>query len=336
MPSDTPEQQRYLSENPEKYLEYRKQVENELNQRFKFIIKGSEAANQARDFSHDQMVRKLKGDPRLCEKMIPKNFNPGCRRPTPAPGYLEALVADNTTVLTEDVGCITRDGFRDQRGTEYQVDLIICATGFDTTWKPRFPFIGRSGKDLRDIWNPDSKDVTSYLSVGVPDFPNYFIFGGPYGPLGHGSFMPLIEAWTQYMFNAIRKAQVENIKSMMPSYAAARQFRQHADHFLKRTAWTSNCKSWFKQGRADGQLTMWPGSRLHHLELLKQPRWEDYELDWWNDNRFSFLGNGFEMREFDGRDITYYLGSLDENGRDVQPSYDEGLINKLAGWAVGL
>lgn len=337
---DTPEQHRFLAENPKKYLEYRKQIENELNQRFKFIIKGSEEANKAREFSYEQMVRKLKGDPRLCEKIIPKNFNPGCRRPTPAPGYLEALVADNATIFTEDIGCITEHGFKDNEGEEYQADVIICATGFDTTWRPRFPLRGRSGRDLRDVWDPDAargEGVTSYLSVAVPDFPNYFVFGGPYGPLGHGSFMPLIETWTQYIFDAIRKTQVEGIKSFTPSHMAAQQFRQHADLFLQRTAWTSPCRSWFKQGKEDGQLTMWPGSRLHHLELLRTPRWEDFEIEWWDDNRFAFLGNGFEMREFDGRDITNYLGCLDVEGKDVQPAYDdEGLVQKLAGWAVGL
>ncbi|KAK5138944.1 hypothetical protein LTR04_004041, partial [Oleoguttula sp. CCFEE 6159] len=85
------EQRKFLQENPKKYLEYRKQIENELNQRFKFIIKGSEEANQAREFSYQEMARKLASKPRLADKIIPKNFNPGCRRPTPAPGYLEAL-----------------------------------------------------------------------------------------------------------------------------------------------------------------------------------------------------------------------------------------------------
>ena len=41
------------------------------------------------------------------------------------------------------------------------------------------------------------------------------------------------------------------------------------------------------------------------------------------------------MREFDGRDITGYLGSLDPEGRDVQPVYGEELKNELAGWAHG-
>lgn len=44
---------------------------------------------------------------------------------------------------------------------------------------------------------------------------------------------------------------------------------------------------------------------------------------------------GFDTREFDGRDITYYLGNIDDQGRDVQPEYGEELINKLAGWAIG-
>jgi len=75
--ADTEEQQRFLRDNPAKYLEYRKQIENELNQRFKFIIKGSAEATAAREQAERDMRRKLRGDARLCDKIIPKNFNPG-------------------------------------------------------------------------------------------------------------------------------------------------------------------------------------------------------------------------------------------------------------------
>ncbi|EME45831.1 hypothetical protein DOTSEDRAFT_171457 [Dothistroma septosporum NZE10] len=327
----TPEQMAYLGKNPKDYLKYRKQVENELNQRFKFIIKGSSEAKAARDFSYDQMARKLNDDPRLCDKIIPKNFNPGCRRPTPAPGYLEALVAPNATIFTEAIGQFTEHGFLDQAGTEHEVDVVICATGFDTSWLPRFPFRAH-GKDIRDIWTPE-QGVTSYLSIGIPGMPNHFSFCGPYGPLGHGSFMPLIEKWTQYMFDVITKGQVENIKSFTPKMKPCQQFRQHADLFLKRTAWTSPCRSWFKQGKREGQAAIWPGSRLHFLHLLERPRYEDFELEYWDENIFAFLGNGFDTREFDGRDITHYLGLLD--GEDVQPVYDDEILNKMAGWAIG-
>ncbi|KAF3052045.1 hypothetical protein E8E11_003889 [Didymella keratinophila] len=326
------EQLQFLRDNPKKYLEYRKQIENELNQRFKFIMKGSSAAATARSYAESEMRTKLNNNPRLVDKMIPKNFNPGCRRPTPAPGYLEALVASNTTTFTDPITSITETGFVDHEGNEHAVDVIICATGFDTSWLPRFPFIAH-GLDLRDLWCGE-EGVTSYLSVGIPGFPNTFSFCGPYGPLGHGSFMPLIEQWTRYILSAITKCQVEDIKSLAPKMEPARQFRQHADLFLQRTAWTSPCRSWFKQGRTDGQAAIWPGSRLHFLKMLESPRYEDYEICYWNQNMFNFLGNGFDMREEDGRDITNYLGCLDEQGRDVQPGYDRGLLDVLGGFTL--
>jgi hypothetical protein len=278
------------------------------------------------------MRTKLNNHPRLVEKMIPKNFNPGCRRPTPAPGYLEALVAPNATVFTDPIGSITPTGFVDHEGTHHDVDVIICATGFNTSWLPRFPFIAH-GTDLRNAWSSPS-GVTSYLSVAIPGFPNTFSFCGPYGPLGHGSFMPLIEQWTAYIFAAITKCQIEQIKSVTPKLRPAQHFRQHADLFLQRTAWTSPCRSWFKQGRTDGQAAIWPGSRLHFLKLMEGVRWEDYEIDYANENSFSFLGNGFELRESDGRDITNYLGYL-EDGKDVQPVWDEELIDVLGGVTLG-
>lgn len=40
------------------------------------------------------------------------------------------------------------------------------------------------------------------------------------------------------------------------------------------------------------------------------------------------------MREFDGRDTTDYVGNLDPDGRDVQPIWDEDLVDKLAGWKL--
>ncbi|KAK0659414.1 putative sterigmatocystin biosynthesis monooxygenase stcW [Lasiodiplodia hormozganensis] len=343
----TEEQLRYLEQNPQKYLEYRKQIENELNQRFKFIIKGSPESKVARDFARTQMTRKLSTRPDIASAIIPRDFNPGCRRPTPAPGYLEALSAPNATIYTDQLQQITRSGFIDHSGVHHDVDVIICATGFDTTWLPPFPFRAH-GRDLRDLWTrrrtavdpvtaeekeETDMNVTSYLSIGIPSFPNYFSFCGPYGPLGHGSFMPLIEAWTRYMFAVITKVQVEGIKSLAPRTDAAAQFRQHADLYLQRTAWTQPCSSWFKQGRKDGQVVVYPGSRLHFMELMKAPRYEDFEIVYWNENRFAFLGNGFEVRERDGRDITYYLGLLGDE--DKQPVYGEELVERLAGWKLG-
>lgn len=137
------------------------------------------------------------------------------------------------------------------------------------------------------------------------------------------------------MLTAITKLQEENLKALTPKLEASKQFRQHADLFLKRTAWTSSCRSWFKQGRRDGQAAVYPGSRLSFLHLMSSVRWEDYEIEYWDANRFAFLGNGFDTRETDGRDVTDYLGFLEEGRGDRQPVWDEGLVGILGGVAVG-
>ena len=124
-------------------------------------------------FAYQEMKTKLKGDPRLMDKMIPKNFNVGCRRPTPGNGYLEALIDEKTTCFTETIGNITETGFTTTDGAHHEVDVIICATGFDTSYRPRFPIIGVDGANLADQW---AKFPSSYVGLAASNIPNYFMF----------------------------------------------------------------------------------------------------------------------------------------------------------------
>lgn len=66
------------------------------------------------------------------------------------------------------------------------MDVLIAATGFNTTFTPRFPIIGRNGNNLQDIW---AENPTSYCGTGVSGFPNYMIFLGPNTPISNGSLM---------------------------------------------------------------------------------------------------------------------------------------------------
>jgi cation diffusion facilitator CzcD-associated flavoprotein CzcO len=83
---------------------------------------------------------------------------------TPGNGYLEALVGPKTTAYTEQIRRITKTGFIDPDGVEHQVDVIICATGFDTTYNLKFP-VYVNGLDMNEKWQSRDK-VPSYLSLG--------------------------------------------------------------------------------------------------------------------------------------------------------------------------
>lgn len=66
---------------------------------------------------------------------------------------------------------------------------------------------------------------------------------------------------------------------------------------------------------------MWPGSRIHFFDVMKDVRWEDYEIQWCEGNRFAYLANGFAARESDGSDLSWYLGDSDDTGK--QPVFRE-------------
>ncbi|KIW99944.1 uncharacterized protein Z518_10872 [Rhinocladiella mackenziei CBS 650.93] len=322
----TPEQQKRFAENPKLFLKYSKMIESELNVRFKFILNGTPEAESAKVFARNEMTQKLGSTKQeLLDAIIPKDFGVGCRRPTPGNGFLEALNHDTVHVFTQPMREIIPNGFVDSDGKEHEVDAIICATGFDTSWIPRFP-VEANGYSIAKMW---AGEATSYISLGVPHMPNYFMMGGPYGPLGHGSFLPIIETLAGNIIQCIQKMQKDRIRSLTPKAEIAEQLKEHAALFLKRTAWSSGCSSWFKQGRVDGPLPMFPGSRLVYMDLLATPRFEDYEIEYCNPlNMFEFLGNGFATREFDGRDLSYYLGLLDEG--DHQIDLEADLHDELA------
>jgi len=279
---------------------------------FSFIVNGSSAQKAARQFSENEMKTHLKDRPELLEKIMPTDFYVGCRRPTPGNGYLQSLTGDKTVPYTSQLKQITARGFIDPDGNEQEVDVIICATGFDTSYKPRFPLVV-NGSDKRDEWK-DHPHVPSYLSLGLAGVPNYFVYGGAYCPSAHGSFFPLIQGYCNYTIQVIEKMQIENIRSLRPKAKAVEHFLRHADSFLKRTAWTGPCSSWFKGGKKDGKPAIWPGSRLHFLRLLEKPRFEDFDIDYdVSEDMFSFFGNGFHVCERDGSDITWYLGKPKED-----------------------
>ncbi|ETS76642.1 hypothetical protein PFICI_12029 [Pestalotiopsis fici W106-1] len=77
--------------------------------------------------------------------------------------------------------------------------------------------------------------------------------------------------------------------------------------------WSGPCSSWFKNG-AGGKLAMFPGSRITSFELMNSPRFEDYKIEYRDGNTFAFLGNGFSTTEFDGSDLSWYLGNEENPG----------------------
>src|SRR5262249_49928368 len=125
-------------------------------------------------------------DPKVAEKLIPRNHGFGTRRVPLEIRYYEVYNQPNVTLV--DLGetpieRITPTGIRTS-DAEYPFDIIIYATGFDaiTGSFDRIDIRGADGLRLRDKW---AGGPQTYLGVLVEDFPNMMMLIGPHTALGN-------------------------------------------------------------------------------------------------------------------------------------------------------
>ncbi|KAF7556347.1 hypothetical protein G7046_g6330 [Stylonectria norvegica] len=311
---DTNEQIESFKEDPVQYDKYCREVEGELNKRFTLNHLRSKDQQISRELVEGIMQNQLGHDERLVSHLIPE-FALGCRRMTPGSGYLQSLTKDNVEVVTSGAVRLTEAGIIDETGKEHRADVVICSTGFDTSFAPPYECIGRGGQSLRKKFGDFPK---GYFSIMVDDFPNLFLFIGPNGPASHSSLLPVLEWHTRYLFNMINKLQSENIKAFDPKPECIEEFSQHTHTLMKRLVWSAACRSWFKNGKAHGPVTaIWPGSRLHYFKALKDPRYEDYRITYRSKNRYQYLGNGYTKEEMDLAESTSHAATASPKARIV-------------------
>ena len=290
---------------PALYLSYRKRLEAELQSGQIIAIRGSSAQKEAKMLFTKLMRERLSKRPQVAEHLLP-DFPPVCKRLTPGPGYLEALTKDNVDVVPTAIEKITGTGIQTADGSHREVDAIVCATGFDTSFTNRFPVYGVSGVKLGDKWQsgPDS-----YLSLATDGFPNYFMSLGPNSGVGAGNLLILLERIAEYTAQVLAKMQTENILTISPSARAVANFTKFCDAYFAGTVFSDECSSWYKTGGKNGRVSaLWPGSSLHAIRALERPRWEDFEYTYVDGNAFGWIGDGWsELDKRDELDKTWYL-----------------------------
>ncbi|KUM62460.1 hypothetical protein ACN42_g4650 [Penicillium freii] len=289
------EEKAKFRDDPQAFLEYRKRVDCSVNTVYRLMLSGSEHNQMLFDAISGLMRQRLSENPELIDKLIPE-FEIGCRRLSPGDGYLEALQQPNAEWCFEGIEEITKTGIRTAAGEE-EFDLIVYATGFDTTFVPGWELVAREGRRLDVEWK---KVPEAYFSICAGGIPNYFMFNGPNCPIGHGS-VPQMISWTaDYMLKWLKIAW-EDIKSVAVNDSAVRNYNRRAQAGLKRTVWSKGCHAWYNNGQA--VTAMYPGKAIEDI------RGEDFDIRYNNSSDpFSYLGNGeLEWEREDGADLAFYL-----------------------------
>jgi len=305
----SPEEVAMFMKSPELVTALRQENERVMNSIFTMYMKGTVLQQQCVELLSSE-TRRILGNDEMADKLIP-SFAVGCKRVIPTGSkYLEALKKDNVDIVHSGVTAFTETGCIDANGEHHEGDIIICATGFDTSYVPRYPVLAH-GRNLQAEW---AQNVNGYMGVGIGGFPNTFTMLGPYSPVSNGPMVTAIEAQADYICHFIDRWQTEPIRSITLKQEAADDFAAHVTDVMRKLVWTDGCRNSHNNHVVGGRTpTTWPGSTLHYLEAMREPRGDDWEVSY-QGNRFSFLGTGISQTEWDPTsDAAYYIRTHDDS-----------------------
>jgi len=183
-------------------------------------------ANKAATDVIEKKIRETVKDPAVAEKLIPTDLY--ARRPLCCDNYYESYNRDNVTLVDVKENPITEFTPHGVRvgDTEYEVDVIILATGFDAVSgnQLRIHHEGRGGLELRDKWKERTK---SYLGMTINGFPNLFMVYGPMGPFTNQP--PVHEFQVDWIGDAIKHTLDVGASTIEPTAEAEAEWMETCD-----------------------------------------------------------------------------------------------------------
>lgn len=212
-------------------------------------------------------------DPDLKAKLTP-DYKVGCKRLIMSGLFYQAIQQPNAELVTDGITAIEPKGVRTKDGRLHELDVLVLATGFDAH-KIMSPMVisGRNGKRLDAAW-ADAQEA--YLAVTIPDFPNWFMIGGPNSPVGNFSWLQTAELQFGYALKLIEMIRSGNAREIAPKPEALRRFNDAVIAKMPDTVWASGCKSWYIN--KDGHVASWPWTFKKFEADMTNPVLADYDI----------------------------------------------------------
>ena len=240
---------------------------------FADLMTNMEANTFVSDFVRSK-IRMQINDPAVAEVLCPGSDNPiGVKRVPLGHQYYEAYNRDNVKLVdvsSNAIECITPDGVRLTDGTNYDLDVIIFALGYDafTGALSKIDIRGKNGESINERWRDGA---VTYQSVAMNGFPNFFMVGGPQIPIAN--FVPTLEAIAVYLSETLCIMRDKGIKSVEVKPEAVDRYvhlmHQLTDDTLFREG--GRLRSWFhganKEGKPHAPLLHYGGLPMFLADL---------------------------------------------------------------------
>jgi len=211
----------------------------------------------------------------LVDACIPE-YPPYGKRPLLDNGWYQTIKRDDVRLVTEGVSRIVEKGVVTDSGAEYDVDVLVWATGFKALqflWPMEVR--GASGKSLAEQWG--YHDARAYLGVTVPDFPNMFILNGPNTNAGHGgSAILACEFQVRYVMQAIAMLATGEVESLEVREDVFWDYNNDLDDALSKCIWSHPGMTTWYRNEAGRVVVSSPWTYLDYWNRTRKLDLDDY------------------------------------------------------------
>jgi cation diffusion facilitator CzcD-associated flavoprotein CzcO len=249
---------------------------------FRDVLMDESANAEFTEFVADK-IRERVNDPVFAEKLIPKDHGFGTRRVPMETNYYETFNRDNVHLVDLNdtpIECVTETGLRTS-GRDYDVDLIVYATGFDamTGAFDRIDFIGAGGRRLREKW---CDGPLTYLGLQTAGFPNLMMLAGPQSGSGFTNFGRGIEEMVDWTTALLAYAREHGYSRIDTTPESERAWGEHVKEMYDLLL-LGKVQSWFTgfnsniDGRDKMRLVAYNGGAPRYRKILGGVAEKGYE-----------------------------------------------------------
>ena len=201
------------------------------------------------EFVRNKIRARVK-DPQVAELLVPKDHPFGAKRIPLETNYYEAFNRDNVLLVDVKKNPITRITPKgvETGGKEYELDVIIYATGFDaiTGELTRMDIRGEDGRSIKECWAEDGP--STYLTMQTVGFPNFFIVNGAV----FCNFTRCAEVVAEWVRDCIHYLRDHNYQRIEPDPKAQQEWTEHANSLTEGMLFTQT-DSWFMGTNVPGK-----------------------------------------------------------------------------------
>ena len=189
----------------------------EFRASFQDLLLDKKSNDTAKEFIIGK-IREIVKDPETADKLTDIDHPYAAKRPPIDSQYFEAYNRDNVELIdvrADPIKEITPKGVKLESGAEFELDVIVFATGFNAMTGPLLGLniTGRDGLKLSDAWSAGPR---TYLGLQTAGFPNLFTVTGPGSPSVLCNMPVCIEQhveWITGCIDHLRQNEIEQIEA---------------------------------------------------------------------------------------------------------------------------